>query len=845
MGGTQASRSAGKRARQEPSSPEAQSVAASYDQGALLPFQSFIDHLSIGIAWFGPNEEMIACNRCYRDLLDLPDALFQGKLPSLGDVVQFNAKRGEYHDPDQLRLMEDFAARAKTLPLTLERTRPNGAVLEVRSTPFPDGGFMTVTTDVTTRSQTLKNLGESEQRFRLLFDASPDPTWIIEDNQFIECNQAAVRILGYASMEEFLYVHPSKLSPEFQPDGEPSFAKAERMMALAREKGVHRFEWIHLRADGSPFTAEVTLSDMELQGRTAIHCVWRDISARKHAEEALLASEQRFRDFTFSIADWIWETDVKGRFTFVSGNIEEILGFTAEEVVGRYSLELMPPEEAQRVRPILKEITAKREAFADLRNINRHKDGSLRHVSTSGIPLFNEKNELTGFRGVDKDVTAIQEKDDKILKLAYHDMLTGLPNRTLLEDRVSQALLTIARTGGKFAILFLDLDRFKVVNDSLGHDVGDKLLVDMKDRIQGNIRKSDTLARLGGDEFVVMLSDVEQVDEIAFVAEKIIAEVSKPVVLNGHEFRLGVSIGAVVAPDDGVSFHTLLKNADTAMYRAKEEGRSTLRFFDSSMNARIMGRLKMEDELRHAIERGEIELHYQPKIGLPLPKLIGAEALCRWRRNGELVPPCDFIPIAEETGLILPLGDLVLVKALSQITSWRAQGFLVPRIAVNLSARQFGDGELIDRILRLVSEHGLSSQDIEFELTESLMLTNPARAEVALNRLNGEGFTITVDDFGTGFSSLSYLKRLPIRGLKIDRSFIQDIGVEQRDEALVGTILAIGRTLDIDVVAEGVETEAQLCYLMEHQCAQFQGYHFAKPLPADEFKGWLERVTPL
>ncbi len=704
------------------------------------------------------------------------------------------------------------------------------------STFFVDGlvHVLAILRDVSERMETLRRLQEDQERFRTLFEASPDPAWLIEGTAFIDCNAAAVAILGYPDKQSLL-VHPSRLSPEVQPCGESSHGKAERMMRLARERGIHRFEWAHRRADGSDFPAEVTLSSMQLQGREVIYCVWRDISRRKHAEDALVASEQRFRDFTFTSADWIWETDRAGHFTYVAGNVERIIGYTPDELLGRAPFDLMAPEDGPRLRAAVQELARTHRPFSDMRSANIRKDGTVQHASISGMPILDGSGRLIGYRGVCRDISALQERDERISKLAFHDALTDLPNRILLEDRVTQALLAGRRNRTRTALLFLDLDRFKMVNDSLGHDVGDELLKVMAGRMQSILRRSDTLSRLGGDEFAVLLPEIDGMEEAVRVGEKIIAALSQPVSLHGHEFTVGVSIGAAIAPDDGDAFHLLLKNADTAMYRAKEEGRSTLRFFDSSMNARVIGNLTLEARLRRAIDNGELELHYQPKIELPSGRVAGAEGLVRWRLDGRMVSPAEFIPLAEETGLIVPLGDLVLTKALEDARAWRAAGVAPPRVAVNLSARQFGDRGLVDRILRTVADHGAAPAELEFELTESLMMTDLDRALAALERLSGEGFAIALDDFGTGYSSLSHLKRLPIHCVKIDRSFVSDIGTDGRDESLVDAILAIGRSLGLEVVAEGVETAGQVAFLRDRGCSLFQGYHFSKPLPPAEF----------
>ncbi len=678
-----------------------------------------------------------------------------------------------------------------------------------------------------------------EEWFRGIFEASPDPAWIIENRRFIDCNRAAVSTLRYPDKRALLGAHPKDLSPELQPCGEASAAKAKHMIGLAEERGSHRFEWTHRRADGSLFPTEVTLSAITLLDRAVVYCSWRDLSDHDRMAQALRESEQRFRDFTFASADWIWEVDARGRFTYVAGNVESVLGYTPAELIGRTPFDIMPLEEARRVRRLMKDIARHQRSFSDLHNVNLHKHGRLRHSVTNGMPIRDASGAVIGYRGIDRDTTALRERDEKILRLAYYDALTGLPNRILLEDRVAQALAAARRNQLRTALLFLDLDRFKVVNDSLGHDIGDQLLVIMSKRMQSVLRASDTLARLGGDEFVVVLGDVKDAAAIAAVAEKIIAEVARPVSLQGQEFNIGVSIGAAIGPDDGDNFPSLLKRADIAMYRAKADGKSTLRLFDGSMKAQVMRHLHLEGRLRKAIDNGDVDLHYQPKIRLPGGSVPGVEALIRWRLDGALVPAPLVISVADEGGLIGALGDLVLSKTLDQVRTWKAAGLPAPRTAVNFSAHQFSSAQLVDRMVRAVGDRGLAPQDLEVELTESVLMADQACDIV--DRLHAAGFLLTLDDFGTGYSSLGYLKRLPIHTIKIDRSFIRDIASDHRSAALVEAILAIGRSLGLEVVAEGVETREQLRFLVDRDCTLFQGHLFSRPLAADALQQLLQR----
>ena len=436
--------------------------------------------------------------------------------------------------------------------------------------------------------------------------------------------------------------------------------------------------------------------------------------------------------------------------------------------------------------------------------------------------------------------------DQRVVHMAHHDALTGLPNRTLLADRIGQAIARANRSGGKLAVLFLDLDRFKNVNDSFGHAVGDLLLTAVAARLTASRREEDTVARLGGDEFIVSIPDVAGAAEAETVAARILADLAKPFTIAGHQLHADGSIGIALYPADGETAETLMRNADTAMYHAKESGRANYQFFSSQMSERVSHRLSTETSLRRALERGEFAMHYQPLVTLTDGRLDGAEALLRWPQlDQRLVSPDEFIPIAEDTGLIVPLGEWVLLEACAQAQAWQA---LRPglRIAVNLSARQFRQKNLISMIEQVLGETGLAPGLLELELTEGMLMHNVEEAALTLVQLHEMGVGLAIDDFGTGYSSLSYLKRFPIHTIKIDRSFVCDISTDPDDAAIVTAIVAMARSLDLNVIAEGVETEEQATFLRSLACHQAQGYHFGRPMPAVDFMARLGSpiVTP-
>jgi diguanylate cyclase (GGDEF)-like protein len=442
-----------------------------------------------------------------------------------------------------------------------------------------------------------------------------------------------------------------------------------------------------------------------------------------------------------------------------------------------------------------------------------------------------------------RHILANQRAEKQIKHLAYHDTLTGLPNRVLFHDRLQQALSQAIREEHPMGVMFLDLDRFKIINDTLGHDVGDELLKAVSQRLINCIRQGDTVVRLGGDEFTIILPVIGKAEDAAFVAQKILITLAEPFLLNHQELHITSSIGISLYPNDGGDTQTLIKNADIAMYRAKDLGKNNYQFYTADMNSRALETINLENALRHALERNELLLHYQPQIDIRTGRIVGVEALVRWQHpEFGLVSPVKFIPIAEETNLIIPIGEWVLRTACEQGVRWREQGLPVWRMAVNLSARQFRHQDLLQPIRRILQETGFDPHHLELEITESLIMQGAGKTIAILEALDEMGIRLSLDDFGTGYSSLSYLKRFPIDTVKIDRSFVRDIHTDPNDAAITSAIIAMAHSLRLSVIAEGVETEEQLAFLRERNCNEYQGYYFSKPLPAEQ----VERlVRPL
>ncbi|MEO8754153.1 MAG: EAL domain-containing protein, partial [Casimicrobiaceae bacterium] len=568
-----------------------------------------------------------------------------------------------------------------------------------------------------------------------------------------------------------------------------------------------------------------------------------DITASKLAEERLRQSESRFRSLLALSSDWYWEQDAELCFTEVSGMDPKrdrlgVAGFLGQTGFDHGKLQVGEADLAR-----YKTLTIARQPFRDLCHTTRDADGEWRFISFSGEPVFDHDGQFAGYRGIARDVTQSRRAEEKIRRLAHFDELTGLPNRTMFMHTLQRAFSLAQRRGKQFALFFIDLDRFKNINDSLGHESGDLLLQDVARRLRTHLRESDSVARLGGDEFVVLVEDCADPRELNAIAQNILNALGRPYILAEREYHVTGSIGISTYPADGQDPAALLKNADIAMYLAKDHGKNNFQFYSAQQNAHSFERLALESALRHALGRDEFVLHYQPKVDIPTGSIVGVEALVRWNHPDlGMVLPNQFIPLAEETGLIVPIGRWVLRTACAQSAAWRREGLPGLRVAVNLSARQFSDDGLIDDISDALTEATLAPDGLELEITESMVMQNPERAVLTLNRLRQMGISVSIDDFGTGYSSLGYLKRFPIDNVKVDRSFIKDLPHDTDDAAITRAVIAMAQSLRIRVIAEGVETQEQLQFLRDHDCDECQGFYLSRPLPAVEFallvRGW-------
>jgi len=554
------------------------------------------------------------------------------------------------------------------------------------------------------------------------------------------------------------------------------------------------------------------------------------------------------------MGDWVW--DVRQDRIVPSDEAWRIFGHDAarETLHGDSLFAAIHPEDADRVRHACERAIAGGDAFAIEHRIVRG-DGTFRYVHQQvEVIERDESGRATHLAGAVHDITRRKDAEEQIRRLAYYDTLTGLPNRLLFIEQLQKSIAFAERHAQQMAIMFIDLDNFKRVNDTLGHAAGDELLRVVSGRLAGSLRACDTvsrgasgeleawsIARLGGDEFIVMLNGVGHAADAAGVARRLVGAMTEPLTVQGTELFVGGSIGVALYPDDGTDIDTLMMNADTAMYRAKEEGRGGFQFYDRSMNARALERLNMETQLRLALERREFELHYQPKVDLRTGRISGAEALIRWQHPQRgLVHPREFISLAEAIGLIVPIGEWALVEVCRQVAAWRGAGVCTVPVAVNLAASHLRERNLPTLVTRALQAHGLAPSSLEIEVTESVLMSDPERSVENARQLREIGVRLWIDDFGTGYSSLSYLKRLPIAGLKIDRSFVADLATDPDDAGIITAIIAMAHTLNLRVVAEGVETEAQRHFLQAHGCDEFQGFLVSCPVPATMFAALME-----
>ncbi len=843
----------------------------------LLEYQAILENASVGIL-FTRDRKVLHCNPRFSEIYGWPHGELVGQPGSVFYLTD--------EDYGQIgRQAGPILSRGELLDLELPMRRKDGSAVycHLRAKAINPAntaeGTIWIIEDISDRRRERERMEELLQRQQAILENASVGILFTRDGRIVQCNPRMEAILGWPGgglqdLPTTVFFRDADDYQDFSRQVGPLLAQGERVDV----------EWLNARKDGSPVWCRHLAKALPTQdgSRSAIW-ITQDISEQKSAEEALAqarrdleyrveertlelafmndqlqneiaerteaeqhlrAEEARFRDLSEMSSDWFWEMGPDLRFTEMSGGLIETK-LPPSRTLGRYRWELpivgVTPEQWADHRRLLEA----RQPFRDFVYQMETRPGELHWFSISGKPIF-EDGVFKGYRGTGTDITERREAEQKIEFLAYHDALTGLPNRVLLEDRVRQGIGMAERSGTGLALVFLDLDNFKKINDSLGHAAGDALLKEVALRLKRCVRDTDTISRQGGDEFVILLHDLQGgVDSCTPVLGKIMETLQEPYNWEGNELSTSASIGISLFPEDGHDFETLRKNADMAMYRAKEAGRNTYRFFDEEMDDEAVEHLLMRSGLRRALERGEFELHYQPQIELRTGQVIGAEALLRWQHpEYGLVSPSRFIPVAEDSGLIVPIGEWVLREACRQAGAWQRAGLPPLVVAVNLSAVQFRRGSVEETVTRALAAAGLPPAQLELELTETILIQNVEQVLASVRRLKQLGVKLSIDDFGTGYSSLSYLKRFDIDKLKIDQSFIRDLASDPDDAAIVRAIIQMAHSLDLLAIAEGVETVDMLQQLKAFGCDEAQGYHFARPMPAPEFERYLASQPP-
>ena len=736
---------------------------------------------------------------------------------------------------------------AKELPffdLEIARADDRGArqvhIISGQSRRTADGGFVGyrgVGRDVTEQRRAERGLQQAKDRLEMALDGGNLAEWHYDAaTDELYAGDGWVRFLGHEISPPF--THGRQFFATIHPDDAAS-ARDAWVRALKGEAPqyeielrarTHSGDWKWLHARGRVTERDAEGRALRMSGMVA------DIDMRKMVESAVNEADRRFRDVASVSSEYVWEADHEWRFTYLSERAEAILGYPRSELLGRPLWEFLPLGEERAVRDWFASHGADGQPFRDLVHRMMTKSGGVIWQSLSGVPLFNADGRWTGYRGTAADVTSRKQAEARIEQLTTRDALTGLANRALLTERTTAAIGGAARSRSQLALLVIDLDRFKLVNDSLGHVAGDALLRAVAERLQNALRREDLLGRLGGDDFVLLWNGLKSREEAATLGERLLAILARPFTIEGRTLSVSASIGIALYPRDGRDFTELLKHADAAMYAAKEGGRAAFRFFHPTLEARVSERLRIENDLHAALSKSELLLHWHPVLQ-GRSTIVGAEALVRWQHPERgLVGPEDFVPLAEDSGLIRAIGEWTLERAAAQAAAWQRDLPAKTWFAVNVSAAELAQGTaFVEKVTGTLRAHNLEGSRIELEVTERVLMSNFDENAETLRRIGELGVRFAIDDFGTGYSSLAYLRRLPIDKLKIDRLFLKTLETDAADQAIVRTIASLADTLGIGVAAEGVETPAQLERLLSLGCDQWQGHLFSPPLDAAGF----------
>jgi len=707
-------------------------------------------------------------------------------------------------------------------------------VAPVRSEAGAISHYVAIKQDITQRKLAEQALQDAEQKYRSIFENLVLGIFQSTlEGKFLSVNPALARLAGYDSPQDFLNSVPG-VSDVY---ADPKRADELRQLLVA-QMIVRDFEAELKSRDGSKRTASMNVRAVAGHpgGSFYLDGTIQDITPRKLAEQALQDAEQKYRSIFENAVLGIFQTNLEGDFLSVNPALARLGGYDSPEDFLNHVPGAAEIYVDLKRRDELRELLLAQKVVRDFEVEVKTKDGGTRTTSINVGAVADSEGKIFYLEGTVQDITERKAAEARVQFLAYHDALTGLPNRVLFEDRLAKALANARRRQERVAVLWLDLDNFKTINDSLGHSVGDLLLKQVGERLHQHTRAQDTVAKVGGDEFVFALINPGHISHAAAAVERIRRVVAHAFEVQGHVLIVTCSIGISLFPDHGGDSETLLKNADQAMYCAKENGRDNFRFFTSELNDRAMERLTLENSLRVALENKELFLVYQPQLEIATGRITGGEALLRWRHPElGLVAPERFIPIAENSGLIIPIGEWVLKTACTQARCWQDLGLPALPIAVNVSAVQLHQGHFLPLVRRVLEETGLAPQYLELELTERVLLSNTGKMLALMQDLAGMGLPLSIDDFGAGYSSLGYLQDLPVCKLKVDRSFMRAMMVNPRDTAITAAVISMGHSLNLKVLAEGVETEEQMSFLRAHGCDEIQGFYFSQPLEADAF----------